>query len=224
MNTLQKIFEGKVDGAVHKKFTRYGKGEYERFLFEIKKGKNLNVKSSFDFANDFVEIIAARLEGNANVSGKVVAAYDLEKDFPIEATFSKRGKLHTAELSTEVSAEQLRLLYDKYKDDFLLLNIKSDKFKLKSGKSLPKPGGKIKPNFCSASLPLDCKDEFAWDVNDFKELKIAHVLKIDEVEFDKELMKTDPAKARLEAKRKGTIIRKLDIDGKIEEKEAEFSA
>ncbi len=219
MNTLRKIFEGNIDATVHRKFTRYGKGEYERFLFEVKKGKNLKVKTSFDFANDFVGIIAERVSGDVDIDGKVIASYDLEKDFPIEAEFSKRGKLYTATVKTTVTAEQLKDIYERFEDHFLLLNIKADGIKLKVGKSLPKPGGKIKPNFCSATLPLDYKDEIAWDVPDFKELRIVHVLKIDGVEFDHELMKTDPVRARAEAVRKGTVVRKLEVDGKTSEKE-----
>ncbi|MBU4456016.1 MAG: hypothetical protein KKA65_00800, partial [Nanoarchaeota archaeon] len=58
MSFIKEIFEGKANDSIHYKFVRYGKGEYERLLFEITKSKNnFRVKSSFDFANDFIKII-----------------------------------------------------------------------------------------------------------------------------------------------------------------------
>ena len=226
MNFLKSLFEGKQHPLMHDKFTRYGNGEYERLYFEIKKGKDLKIKSSFDFANDFVGIIADRIKENATVSGKLIAARDFEKElgFPT-TTYTKRGKLYTAELNTTLKPDQLKSLYDKMKEDFLLLKIESDNFKLKTKNSLPKPGGRVKPNFCSATLPLECLDEFAWDVKkDFKLLIIKHVLHITDVEFSQELMKKDPARARLEARRKGKIERLLNIDGSEEKREAKLDA
>jgi len=89
---------------------------------------------------------------------------------------------------------------------------------------LPKPGGTIKPDFCSATLPLECLNEFAWDVKDFKVLSIRHVLHITDIRFSPELMKSNPARARLEAKRVGKIERILNIDGKEEKREVGLEA
>ena len=52
-------------------------------------------------------------------------------------------------------------------------------------------------------------------------LKIKHILNITEIVIPEEF-KNDPAKARIEAKRKGKIIRFLDIDEKEEQKEVDF--
>jgi hypothetical protein len=228
MNFLKNIFIGKADASAHGKFVRYGKGEYERLLFEITKGKNnFKVKSSFDFANDFAGIISENLKDTANVSGKIIAPYDFKDDIsPIcePSAYSKRGKLFTAELSADLSPDQFRRLYEKFSPYFLLLNIKSSDFSLKVGKSLPKPGGAIKPNFCSATLPLPLIDEFAWDVKqEFSNMGIKHILNITEIVISPEL-RNDPAKARLEAKRKGKILRILTIDGKETRKETDFIA
>lgn len=228
MNFLKNIFIGKIDPNCHSKFVRYGKGEYERLLFEIIKGKsNFKVKSSFDFANDFVGIIADNIKESASVSGKIIVPGDFQKEISQicePASYSKRGKLFTAEISTELSPEQIRKIYDKFSQNFLLLNIKSSKFSLKVGKSLPKPGGKVKPNFCSASLPLNLLDEFAWDVKqEFSKLIIKHVLNITDIVIPPGLS-NDFAKARLEAKRKGKIARIIEIDGKETRKETDFIA
>lgn len=228
MNFLRGIFIGKTEPNYHSKFVRYGKGEYERLLFEITKGKNsIKVKSSFDFANDFVGIIADNIKEAASVSGKIIVPGDFQKGIsgicePV--SYSKRGKLYTAEISAELSPEQLRRIYDTFSQNFLLLNIKSSEFSLKVGKSLPKPGGAVKPNFCSATLPLNLLEEFAWDVKqEFSKLIIKHVLNITDIVVPPDL-RNDPAKARLEAKRKGKILRIIEIDGKETRKETEFIA
>lgn len=228
MNFLKSIFIGKIEPNCHNKFVRYGKGEYERLLFEITKGKsNIKVKSSFDFANEFVGIIADNIKEAASVSGKIIVPGDFQKDISAicePVSYSKRGKLYTAEIEAELSPEQIRKIYEKFSQNFLLLNIKSAEFSLKVGKSLPKPGGKVKPNFCSATLPLNLLDEFAWDVKqEFSKLIIKHVLNITDIVISPEF-RNDPAKARLEAKRKGRIARIIEIDGKQTKKETEFIA
>lgn len=230
MNFLKLILTGRINGVSHGKFVRYGRGEYERFLFEITKGRfNFKVKSSYDFANEFVGIIADNIKESAAVSGRIIASYDFKADMDAiceTAGYSKRGRLFTAEISAELSPEQLRRIYEKFSSHFLLLNIKSRDFSLKVKKSLPKPGGKIKPDFCSATLPLELLDEFAWDVKqDFTKATIRHILKIKDIIVPPGL-KNDPARARLEAKRKGAIVRILHIDGDGREirKESEFIA
>ena len=224
-NFLKEIFEGKTNEAIHHSFTRYGKGEYERLLFELKSGKALSVKSSFDFANEFVKLVSEFGKGSLEVSGKIICGHDFKNEVPFEvADYSKRGKLYTAEIQATLTPQQLKELYEKFKLDFLLLNVVGDNVKLKVGKSLPKPGGRIKENFCSATLPLEAKHELAWDARDFKVLKVKHLLKINDVEINKELMMKDPAKARLDAVRKGIIVRELDVDGKVERKEVRFAA
>ncbi|MDI6738218.1 MAG: hypothetical protein QME12_06945 [Nanoarchaeota archaeon] len=227
MNFLRSIFIGKTEKA-HAKFVRYGKGEYERLLFEITKGKSsIKVKSSFDFANDFVGIIAGSIKESASVSGKIIVPGDFQKDISAicePMSYSKRGKLYTAEISAELSPEQLKRIYDRFSQNFLLLSIKSSEFSLKVGKSLPKPGGAVKPDFCSATLPLNLLDEFAWDVKqEFSKLIIKHILNITDIVIPPELG-NDPARARIEAKRKGKITRIVTIGGKESKTETDFIA
>lgn len=225
MNLVKQLFEGIKDKELaHQRLVRFGKGEYERFLITIKKGKSLKIKASYDWSNDLTEMIAKNIDSNAEVTGKIICNYDFEKEIPCEvANFSKRGKLYTAELKTTVAPEALKKIYEKFKLNFLLLNVKSERYSLKCGKSLPKPGGKIKEDFCSATLPLELTEELAFGVGEFKELKIKHILNITDIEVPEEF-KNDPAKARLHGLRKGTIKRVADVDGKVTEKETEFSA
>lgn len=224
MSFIKQIFENRIDETLHKKFTRFSIGEYERADVSIKKSsKTFQIKTSYDFTNDFIKLISENIKEPAEVSGKIIAIKDFEQDLDIAIQkYSKRGKLYTAEVKTILTPDHLKNLYNLFKDDFLLLSIKSKDYKLATTKSLPKPGGKIKDNFCKATLPLFLLKEFAFDVQNFKELKIKHIYKIIEIEVP-EQYKNDFEKARLHAKRKGTLIRILNIDGKEEKKEINFS-
>src|SRR3989339_86360 len=136
MNVIRQIFEGVTDKEqVHQRFVRLGKGEYERFYLTIKNGKKLQVKTSFDFANDLFELFAKTAKGDIQLSGKIICNYDFEKEIPCEAAnFSKRGKLYTAEFNTTVKPEILKEIYEKFKLQFILLNAKSDYYTLKCSK------------------------------------------------------------------------------------------
>ncbi|RLJ01998.1 MAG: hypothetical protein DRP08_04955 [Candidatus Aenigmatarchaeota archaeon] len=214
MNFIKQIFEGRADDSLHYKFVRYGRGEFERLFFTIKKGKNLKIKTSWDFAADLFGLIAENTKEPLQVSGKIIANRDISEELPCPAEVSKRGKLYTAEINAELTPEELMEIYRKFQKNYILLNVKGSEFKLSVGKSLPKPGKAIKEDFCKATLPIELLDEFAFDFDkDFKEAKIVHIIKIDELIIPPEL-RNDPAKARLEAKRKGKIIRKITVDGK----------
>lgn len=220
MNFIKQIVNGQVDEATHKKMARYGKGEYERGLLLIKKGKkDLKIKASWDWANDLFGLIAEKIKKDTEVKGKIIAARDFESELGIEASFSKWGKLYTAEITTILSPEQMKSIYEKFGGDFLLLNVKSDNLKLSVKNKIPKPGGKIKENFCSATLPLDTLDEFAFDFDqNFSEANIVNKFVITEIIIPKEY-ENDFAMARAMAKRKGKLVRIITVDGKNLEKE-----
>ena len=211
MNFIKAVCDGEKDEFIHKQFVRLGKGEYERFLVSLKKGKKLTVKTSFDMSNFLFELIANTLEEDVEVTGKIIANYDFENEIEAEK-FSKRGKLYTAELKKTFSPNELKELFEKFKMQYILLNVKGKNVKLKSGKSLPKPGGKLKDNFCSATLPLDLLDEFAFDFDqNFSKATIVHRVQIDEIIIPEEY-KDDFVKARYHAIRKGKLIREIDLD------------
>lgn len=221
MNFIKNIIEGNVGEYEHEKLVRYGKGNYERAYMSLKKGKELKIKASFDYANDLFGTIAESIKESAEVKGKIIANYDFENEIDFLDSFSKRGKLYTGEIDRELSAEQIRKIWEKFKLHFLLLNVKSSKFKLKVGKSLPTPGGKIKEDFCSATLPLQFSEEFAFDLGDFKEAEIKHVFVIEEIIVPEEY-KDDYEKIRKEGKKKGRLKRIMIVDGAKKEREVEI--
>jgi hypothetical protein len=225
MNFIKQIAQGKPDDTVHKKLARYGKGEYDRGLLLITKGKkDLKIKASWDWANDLFGIIADHIKKSAEVKGKIIAPRDFKSELNMESSFSKWGKMYTAEIEANLNAEQIRSIYEKFKNDFLLLNIKSDDFKLSVKSSIPKPGGKVKENFCSATLPLEDLDEFAFDFDpNFSKAKITNKFLITELVVPKEYA-NDFAMARFMAKRKGKLVRVITVDGKEVKKEYPMEA
>lgn len=221
MNFIKKIFMDKTDEEVHRQLSRYGKGIYDKkALVSIKKGKNLSVKTSFEYCNDLVRLIAENAKDDINVSGVIVMFKEFKfRDFEI----SKRGKVYKCGVEMKCSGKELLEICNEFKEGWLLFKIKTGGFLLNCKDGLPKPGGELKDNFCSASFDLSLKDEFAWDVKDFNELKISHRYEIKNISIPKEYEK-DFVKARAYAKREGKLFRELLIDGKQEIKEKEFSA
>lgn len=223
MNFVKDLCSGKKDEYIHKQFIRYGKGEYDRLFFTIKKGKILLIKSSYDFTNEFVRIISDNLDETVEVTGKVVGTSDFEKDWEF-SNYAKKMGVYSGEFSGKFDQKKLKQFFEIFKFRHMLLNIKGANFRLSCGKSIPKPGGNIKDNFCSAALPLNLIDEFCFDCEkDFNLLIIKHKLVIDDVIVPKEYI-SDFAKARQFGIRKGKLIREIDLDGKQVVKEYKLEA
>lgn len=224
MNYIKKIFEKKTDETVHQKLVRYGKGEYETAFMQITKGKNLKIKTSFEFTNDFFGIIAENIKSKAEVKGNISIGRDFENEMKIEvANYKKTKQMHMAEIETELKPEEMKEIYEKFKDGIILLNVKSENYNLSTGKKLPKPGGKVKEDFCKATLPLEFLEEFIWEEKNFKNAIIKHVFKVNDLIVPKEY-ENDYAQARVMAKRKGKLKRIIELDGRVVEKEVEFEA
>ena len=218
---IKKALTEKADEDVHRQFARYGKGVYEnKALLTIKKGKNLAVKSSFEFANDFVKLIAENAKNEISVSGIIL----MFKEFKFrEFEISKRGKVYKCNVDFKCTGGDLLKICEEFKDGWLLLNLKNEGYSLKCKNSLPKPGGRLKDDFCSAGFDIKLIDEFAWDVKNFNHLIIKHKYEIKEIEIPKEYA-NDFVKARYFSKRKGKMSREVDADGKVNVSEKEFIA
>tara|TARA_Y100000310_G_scaffold343932_1_gene454017 strand:+ start:603 stop:1220 length:618 start_codon:yes stop_codon:yes gene_type:complete len=195
-----KIFEGKVDEQVHKQFIRFSIGNFQnRALIKITKSKDFfKLNSSYDLMKDLTKIIGKNTE-KLTISGKV---------------FYKGKKKEDIE-EKEVSGEYLVKICNEV--EFVLLNLSFGDYSFKVGKTLPKPGKALKNNFCKAKLPLKLLDMITNE--EFKKkLEISHTFVIDNIEVPKEY-ENDPPLARLNAIRKGKIVRKIIIDGEEKIKE-----
>jgi hypothetical protein len=222
MNYVKKIFENKTDETVHQRLVRYGKGEYESSIMEIKNSKNIKIKGTFDWCNDLFATIAQNIKEDAQVQGSIIAPRNFENELSFGLTSYKKKKgANAGEIETTLKPEQMREIYDKFKNNFILLNVESNNFSLKVGKKLPKPGGKIKEGFCKATMPKELLNEFLWEMKEFKDARITHTFIINDLIVPKE-NENDYVMARITAKRKGILKRVIEFDGKKIEKEAEF--
>jgi hypothetical protein len=203
MTFIKKIFTQSIDENVHKSFTRFSKGEFpSRAVSKVVVAKNdFKVSFSYDLVKDVILLIASAAE-KVDAAGKII-----------------QGKKKT-EINATMSAQELKKLCEK--NDFVLLDIASPSCQLKVKKSLPKPGKGLDEKFASATLPIRFLKEFVFEYGQpFKKAHISHTFTISDIIIPEEY-KNNLEQARIHAKRKGKIIRALDVDGKQQTSECEF--
>jgi len=204
MEFIKKIIENKVDEEVHRMFIRFSKGTFEnRALLSIKKGKDkINVRGSYDIWPELFSILLKEVT-EVEVNGRL---------------FKSRKK---EDYSEKISSNDLMAKIKDY--DFALLDVNAGGYLLKCKKALPKPGKSLDVKFCSAILPLKALDILAFDFDkNFKKADVSHTFIITEIILPEG--EEDPAVLRTNSKRKGKIIRKINLDGVESVKEIEFIA
>lgn len=213
---IKKVLNGKSDEDSHRYFLRFGKGDYKRrFLISLNKGAKIKVKTSFELANDLVKFVNENKK--VKFSGKVLSKNKVE---------GMEGRKKAGVFVYEVSECSINEFENAY---YYLLDVNDSEIILKIKKALPKPGKdeeKIDEGFCSLAVDAKywpaLKNAFFWDVPECKKAEIEHELKISEIVMPK--AEKDPAKIRELAGRKGSIIRKMIVDGKESEKEYKIEA
>lgn len=227
MNFIKAIVDNKIDQRVHKVFVRYGLGEYEKEEFVVIKEKEIKVYAGFEYLNFLHQFLSEIAEGETELSGAIETTREINdclKNLNLVFSAKKRhGKPGTKyELQKQkVESGIYRKIVDQFFEDYLLINIKNKNGEIKV-KSLttPKIGEKTEKfvNLRFNSSFFDqFKKEFLFDVEkDFRKAVIKNVYQIKEVMVNEDLVKRDPEKARLEAKRKGQIKRIILLNGQIE--------
>ena len=232
MNFIKNIFENKIDEEVHRQFKRFSKGNFEnRAIVEINVGKDLKIKTSFEYTNEFAKFLASTINNKAHVNGGIITTQDL-KNLGLEFSNIKQfAGVKTYGLDCEIPKETLLKLIDNFPDAVFCLSFSTNygslKTKVKSPKSAKpgKDGEEAKVNYCTfITSDKNFKNDFAFDIKeDFKKFRASHDFIITDLVVPNEY-KNDLDKARVYAKRKGKIVRKLEIDGKQVVKEKEFEA
>ncbi len=214
---MKKIFEGKPEDA-HSQFVRFSKGRFEnRANLNLWKTNKIKLKGSFEWANDFVEIVA-ELKDDVKFSGIISSKEQLD----LEDEKKKTG-IYQYNVK-DISAGKIREIKDKVY--VMLLNCEEEEIVLKIKKKLPKPGKSKKKNadskFCQleADLKYWAQIKEAFMLPECKKCKISHVFEINEIIMPEG--EKDFVKIREMAKRKGRIIRKAEVDGSQIIKEIEF--
>lgn len=214
---VKKIFEGRIDDSVHKQFVRFGKGTYGGRAVAVywKTGK-IKLSGSSDYAQDFA-LFAAEFGGN--FSGIVLSRE------PIEGLYGKK-KSGLLEYTFTGDANKVR---EVSKKAYAILLDCEGEIVLKMKKKLPKPGksgeGKVDDKFCTMEIGLEhenkAKEWFFWD-GDGKKMRTSHVYHIEEIIIPRDVK--EPELMRLNSKRKGKVVRTLDVDGNVSKSEKNFEA
>lgn len=225
MNFIHKLFQDLPDEETHRQFKRYGKGDYEnKALIDITRSKkDVKIKTSFEFAEEFAKILANDLKGKTRVTGVIITTKDIRDNLGFSpAGMSQFAGVKSIKIDNELSREEILQAMDKNQDALFLLSftthIGSLKTKPKSpraAKSSNKDDEEVKADFCSFKT-ADHKilEDFAFDIKDkFSKAFIKHKFEITEVVYPDEY-KDDFAKIREYGKRKGIITREALVDGK----------
>ncbi|MCK4553217.1 hypothetical protein KAT80_03365 [Candidatus Pacearchaeota archaeon] len=230
MNFIKKIFDGDIDESVHLQFQKFSKGEFQnRALIEAKKtGKGYSIKTSAEFVNGLVRIMAKKLgEESARVTGAIVSTQDLTGELEFKDKKQFQGVKRYL-IDKEMSGKEIINLLEKFPKNFFALSFEVGKNKLKIKPKAPKSGkagkekdGGPKADFCRLKTSdKNIAENFVFEKPDFKEAKINHVFFVEEIIMPEG--ETDFAKIREMAKRRGKIFRKAIIDEQNIETEKEF--
>ncbi len=238
-NFIKKIFEKNIDKTVHNEFIKFGKGEFkEKYLIQAKKlSDKFQIKTSSEFSNYLVKKCLETAPEKIKVKGILISTFDLSKDIPFQFEIKKYMGIQKTIINTEIEKQSILNLMEKYPKIFYGLSFKTSDTELKIKEKAPKSGkpssknkDSIKADFCNLKTTnQQIFSDLLFDINqDFKEISIFHNIIIDKTLYPdniKELMKTlSPKQIREKSKRKGKIIRHIDIDGQKQEKQAEFTA
>lgn len=230
-NVFKKIFEGKIDGDVHNEFVKFSRGVFnDKYLIEGRRQKDkFAIKTGYEFANYLVRKCLEKINGEVDVKGVIVTTLNLNSDIKFVISNVKQfAGVKQYVIDCKVNSMDVLGLMDKYPKVFYALSFSTADCELKikakapkSGKPSNKNGGEPKADFCSLKTKdVELVKDLFFDFPDFKEIKISHTVQIDSVILPQN--ENDPVKLRELAKKKGKIIRDIEIDGRKEKKEREF--
>tara|TARA_Y100000310_G_scaffold316318_1_gene367865 strand:- start:524 stop:1243 length:720 start_codon:yes stop_codon:yes gene_type:complete len=235
---IKKIFENKgSDELVHSQFIKFSKGEFpDRAMVRAKNSSGkYTITTTSEYAKEIIMYLAEKLgDKPVIVSGAIISALDLE-GFEYDERKMAMGVRKYMIYDKEITGNEILDLCNKIEKAFFALSFSTPTTELtikpkspksaKGASSNKNPDKKAKIDFIKIkTTDKELVDSLIFDdeAKDFKKIEIKHEIIIDNIIIlDGE---TDFAKIREIAKRKGKIIRKMDIDGKEVVKEAGFEA
>lgn len=230
MNFIKKIFDGKEDESVHLQFQKFSKGEFRnRAIINAKNSSGkYSINTTYEFANGLIEELAKKLgDKKANVTGAIISTQDLTGDLDFKNKKQFMGVKQYI-IEKEMSGKEITELINKFPRAFFGLSFKTQdselKVKAKAPKSAkPSTKGEEKPkaDFCKLkTTDREIAKDFIFEKPEFKKAEIAHTFLITDLVLPKD--EKDFAKIREMAKRKGKIIREVEIDGQVMKYEKDF--
>lgn len=228
MHFIKDLFEKNLTDHLHNKFIRYSKGNFVGPLLKIKITKNdVKIYASFHYTDELLILVANILGNNpTHIKGSLVWNQDLSQDLAkLGIMYSKVSKMRGIfkyELENDVPLKDFVETMGNY---HVLVNVKTDTLSYVTKSSFPKPNKEFGADFCKVTFPLtmvsEVLKEFAFDApKDLKQIEISHEIEIKDIELPSDVSDFD--RARREAKRVGTIKRKIIVDGNETESSSEF--
>jgi hypothetical protein len=236
MNYINFIAKGEMNEEVHNALTRYGPGDFtkEELIISISKNK-IKIQGGLDMVNPIQRFVASVCRSEVTYKGAIPTTRDVGSEldelgvgYEEARRFGKKGKKY--EINATLSPDKALQLVNQLYSFFLLVDLKSEDCKTKVKKKDTPKIGSLSPKFVTGEIPADnlekVKEVFLFDA-DFdkaKKVVVTHTFVVSDIILDEELLKQDALAARLQAKRKGTLKRKIDVDGTVAEKEYSFEA
>lgn len=235
INFIKNIFEKNVDEETHHAFTRYSIGTFIKEPLLVTVTKTVKVQAGFEYVNVLGRLFARLAQEPITVKGAIPTTQDITqalKDaggltFEKKRRFGKQGTLYVVE--GVIEPDKAETVYDQLVGCYALLDLTTTNMKLKMKKKETPKIGSPTDKFATLTLPKEhldtVKQEFLFDhtEKDFKKAEIVHTYLIEDVVADEQLVAEDPARARLEAKRKGVLKRSVTLDGKTFTTETRFA-
>jgi hypothetical protein len=236
---IKKIFDGKIDEYVHLQFQKFSRGEFkDKALVKASRSKKgFSISTTYEYANEFVRSVAEKLGNNkTGVYGVIVSAKNL-KEIPefnhllAHVEVKQFMGIKQFKIEQEMSGNEIWSILDMVPSAFLGLSFSANGTYLKikpkapkSAKPSTKGGQAPTPDFCKIKTnDIEIVKGILFDVPEgFKKAEISHDFIIKEIILPQG--EKEPEKMRRLAKRKGEIVRKLNIDEKEIVKRKEFVA
>lgn len=239
---VKKVFEKKTDELVHIQFQKFSRGYFkDKALISARNTRgNYSIATSYEYANELVRMMAEKLENTkAKVTGVIVSTRNLKEIAEFSSILShadvKRfAGVNQFKIDAELNGKEITKFLDASPLSFFALSFSVGESELKIKAKAPKSAKpstkssedqKPQANFCKLiTKDKEIAKALLFDINleGFKKAEITHDFIINEIippQGEK-----DFARIREMAKRKGKILRKIDVDGMKSEKEAEFTA
>ncbi|TXT55838.1 MAG: hypothetical protein BAJATHORv1_30221 [Candidatus Thorarchaeota archaeon] len=251
MNWIAKIIHGKADEFAHARLVKFGIGEHVGPRAELRiTSSRITFKVDMDLEKAILKTyLATGPEGSHKVKGSIITYDDRREEFaalnmPLEfKKKKKKGGTFTfqAKINEQAARDDIAALLDLADPEtFYLLDLSpkpaKKPWKLKTKARPQKPVADEEeakaPNFCTGALDNtdevkdylfdelipDVKDKITEDV---KSISVVNLLHIEDIEIPDDPNMSFKEK-RKQAKKRGKLVRTIDIDGEEHSFEYEF--
>lgn len=219
---IKRIIDGGPPEWVHSLFTRYGRGEYTGPSCEIKIKAAAGFKSTYDYAHAFGHALCFG-GGTFKAKGCLYSKLDFRRQLEdvgigfTDNSSPKKGYFVADIDGEDIDAGVLKSMYEAVPWATALLSMSGDAGRIKSKKKPPKPGKEKALDFVSGSIKdeasISAMNELVlFEPVDYNMARIVNTYVIESLDIPDGM---DAAKARIEAKRRGKLIREVELDGSL---------